>query len=203
MSLRVALYVRQLLTDDPSLDDQLTNLRHAAETHSWEIVATHTDTGHPTPKRDRRPGLGALLQEVRSSRLDLIAVYSLHQLGRSVSDLVRILVELRANGVGLYAHGQELHLTADAALFGVADLLSGYDRAIVRERVLAGQRRAILAGVRIGRPPLPAGTLHRVRIALAEGRGIRETARLCRVGAASVHRIRQEMVGARSIREDA
>ena len=46
---------------------------------------------------------------------------------------------------------------------------------------------------RLGRPPMPKFKVERIRDALAEGRGVRETARLLKVSAAKVVEVRRAM----------
>ena len=196
MSRRVALYARSSANGALPIDEQLAVLRQVAAANAWRVVGAHADTGRLAAKaRGGRPGLDALLRQVRSSGLDLVTASSLHQLGRSLSDLLRLLAELRAHAVGLYLHEEALDTAtpSGAALFEISALLSSYERALARERAVAGQRRAVLGGVRVGRPPLPAAIVREVRAALASGRGIRETARRCGTSPASVHRVKQGM----------
>ncbi|MGH7042545.1 MAG: hypothetical protein ACREFY_10495 [Acetobacteraceae bacterium] len=76
-------------------------------------------------------------------------------------------------------------MIAGAALFEVAAVLENYDRALARESV--------------GRPPVSATKLERVRAALTDGHGIRPTARKCSVGVATVYHVRQQMTASSSI----
>jgi hypothetical protein len=58
---------------------------------------------------------------------------------------------------------------------------------------MAGLDRARAANRRLGRPPMPEAKVERIRLALADGRGVRETARLLRVSAAKVVEVRRAM----------
>ena len=49
---------------------------------------------------------------------------------------------------------------------------------MIRDRVMAGLGRARSSGKRLGRPRTTPFTLQRIRLALGEGRGVHETARL-------------------------
>jgi DNA invertase Pin-like site-specific DNA recombinase len=62
---------------------------------------------------------------------------------------------------------------------------------MIRDRVMAGLDRARLSGKGLGRPRTTPFTAQRVRAALDEGRGVRETARLLKVSAAKVSEIRR------------
>src|SRR5215472_17526922 len=81
------------------------------------------------------------------------------------------------------------------------DKRSGFERAIIQERIAAGIARARAKGTRsgkpFGRPRLSAEREAAVRAALADGAGIRKTARLVGTGNATVARIAAEMSAAR------
>jgi DNA invertase Pin-like site-specific DNA recombinase len=62
-----------------------------------------------------------------------------------------------------------------------------FERAMIRERVIAGLARAKANGVYLGRPKVTTETEERVRAQLAEGRGILKTARLLSVGTGKAH----------------
>ena len=62
---------------------------------------------------------------------------------------------------------------------------------MIRDRVLAGLDRARSSGKRLGRPRTTPFQVQRIRLALDEGRGMRETARLLKVSAAKVSEVRR------------
>jgi hypothetical protein len=64
---------------------------------------------------------------------------------------------------------------------------------VIRDRVIAGLDRARSSGKRLGRPRTTPFTVQRIRAALDEGRGVRETARMLKVSAAKVSEIRRMM----------
>ena len=64
--------------------------------------------------------------------------------GRSLQDLVAFLSELHALGIELYLHQQGLDTTTPAgkAMFQMLGVFAEFERAIIRERVVAGMARA-------------------------------------------------------------
>jgi DNA invertase Pin-like site-specific DNA recombinase len=59
-------------------------------------------------------------------------------------------------------------------LFGMLSVFSEFERAMIRDRVMAGLDRARSSGKRLGRPrTMPFR--QRIRLASDEGRGVRET----------------------------
>lgn len=65
-------------------------------------MATFADEGVSGGKgRDKRPGLDQLLMGVARKEFDIVAAWSVDRLGRSLQDLISILGEVHAKGVGL------------------------------------------------------------------------------------------------------
>jgi DNA invertase Pin-like site-specific DNA recombinase len=143
--------------------------------------------------RAKRPGLDALLKGVARRDFDIVAAWSVCRLGRSLSDLIGLLGELRSRDIDLYLHQQALDTSTPSgrALFGMLGVFSEFERSMIRDRVMAGLDRARSSGKRLGRPRTTPFTLQRIRAALDQGRGVRETARLLKVSAAKVSEVRR------------
>jgi len=197
-SKRAALYVRVSTADrGQTVENQLQPLQEAAARLGWTIVAIHKDEGISGAKgREHRPGLDSLLRGVTRREFDVVASWSVCRLGRSLPDLVGLLGELQTRGVDLYLHQQALDTGTPSgrALFGMLSVFSEFERAMIRDRVLAGLHRArTVDGKRLGRPPMSPTKVAKIKLALAEGKGIRETARVLKVSAAKVSEIKRGM----------
>ena len=134
-----------------------------------------------------------MLKGVARREFDIVAAWSVCRLGRSLSDLIGLLGELQARDVDLFLHQQALDTSTPSGrmLFGMLGVFSEFERAMIRDRVLAGLDRARAAGKRLGRPRTTPFQVQRIRLALDEGRGVRETARLLKVSAAKVSEVRR------------
>jgi DNA invertase Pin-like site-specific DNA recombinase len=194
---RAALYVRVSTSDKgQSIENQLQPLQEAARRLGWTVVAIYRDEGiSGTKGRDRRPGLDDLLKGVARREFDLVAAWSVCRLGRSLPDLIGLLGELQARDIDLYLHQQALDTSTPAGrmLFGMLGVFAEFERAMIRDRVMAGLDRARSTGKRLGRPPTIPLKMQRIRDALDEGRGVRETARLLRISAAKVSQVKRVM----------
>ena len=194
-SRRAALYVRV------STSDRGANRREPATTApggrwtAWlDGRGDLRDEGiSGTKGRDKRPGLDALLKSVARREFDIAAAWSVCRLGRSLSDLIGLLGELRSRDIDLYLHQQALDTSTPSGrmLFGMLGVFSEFERAMIRDRVMAGLDRARSSGKRLGRPRTTPFQVQRIRLALDEGRGVRETARLLKVSAAKVSEVRR------------
>src|ERR1700693_4350084 len=195
---RAALYVRVSTSDrGQSVENQLQPLQDAAGRLGWSIVSIYRDEGiSGAIGRAKRPGLDALLKGVARREFDIVAAWAVCRLGRWVSDLVVLLGELRSRDIDLYLHQQALDTSTPSgrALFGMLGVFSEFERSMIRDRVLAGLDRARSSGKRLGRPRTTPFKIGRIRAALDEGRGVRETARLLKVSAAKVSEVRRRSV---------
>ena len=194
-SKRVALYLR-VSTSEQNTRNQRRDLKVAAEVHGWTVASIYEDEGISGAKgRDLRPGLDALLKAVTRREVDMVAAWSVDRLGRSLTDLLGVLGELHASGVGLYLHQQGLDTSTPSgrAMFQMMGVFAEFERAMIRERVMAGLARAREEGIKLGRRPIEeadAKKAQAVRSALAAGKGIRRIARDLGVGVGTVIRVR-------------
>lgn len=188
---RVALYVR-VSTNEQTTKNQVRDLKIAAKRQGWEIVRTFEDAGISGAKgREKRPGLDALLKGVARRDFDLVAAWSVDRLGRSLQDLVSILGELKAKDCDLYLHQQGLDTSTPAgrAMYQVLGVFAEFERAIIGQRIRAGQARARAEGKVFGRPRVSDQIEGKIRVERRKGRGIRRIAHDLGVGVSVVQRV--------------
>lgn len=191
-SLRAAIYTR-VSTAHQTTDNQHHELRRVASLRGWEIVDTFTDEGISGSKgRLDRPALDGLLKAAVRRKFDLVAVWSIDRLGRSLQHLVETVNELHAVGVDLYVHQQAIDTSSPAGklAFSVFGALAEYERELIRERVKAGLERAKRNGMKLGRPTNLNDTVRTAIIAQrANNVSIRQIAAQLRVGTETVYRV--------------
>jgi DNA invertase Pin-like site-specific DNA recombinase len=183
---RAALYLR-VSTDQQTTHNQYSQLWAAAARAGWSIAHVLADDGVSGAKgRDERPALDQLHKLIARREVDIIMVWSVDWLGRSLQDLVAFLNELRAVGCNLYLHQQGIDTTTPMgrALFQMLGVFAEFERAIIQERVRAGIARARAEGKHLGRPRINGEIEQAIRAALATGAGIRRVAREAGVGVA-------------------
>src|SRR3954452_21211753 len=120
--------------------------------------------------RDDRPGLQACLAYLKAG--DVLVVWKLDRLGRSLSHLLAIVADLKARGVAFCSLTERMDTTIPQGelLFSIFGALAQYERALTRERVRAGLAAARRRGRKGGRPPaLEAETIARITEALEAG----------------------------------
>jgi len=149
---RAAFYVRVSTRNGQTTENQLRDLRAYCERNDYVIRATYDDTGESGAKADR-PALQQMLADA-GKKFDVLLVWKLDRLGRSVPDLLRTLQQLRDSGVDFICTTQQID-TSTAYGRMVTTFLAAvaeFERELTIERVRLGQARAREQGVRIGRP---------------------------------------------------
>jgi DNA invertase Pin-like site-specific DNA recombinase len=152
--MKVAVYAR-VSTAHQAADNQLHELQRVASLRGWNIVATFRDDGISGSKgRDGRPALDQMLKAASKREFDLIAVWSIDRLGRSLQHLVTTVNDLHAQGVQLYFHQQAIDTTTPSGklMFGVFSSFAEFERDLIRERIRLGVERARREGKKLGRP---------------------------------------------------
>ena len=120
--------------------------------------------------RDDRPGLTSALEFVRQG--DCLIVWKLDRLGRSLPHLLEIVNGLRERGVAFRSLTEQMDTTTPHGefVFSVFGALAQYERALTRERVVAGLAAAKRRGRQGGRPPaISPEKLEAVMAALENG----------------------------------
>jgi DNA invertase Pin-like site-specific DNA recombinase len=193
--MRVAIYSR-VSTTHQSPENQSVALERVAAARGWQIVARLTDDGISGSKgRTERPALDALLKGATRRDFDVVAVWSVDRLGRSLQNLVETVNELHAVGVDLYVHQQAIDTSTPAGklAFSVFGALAEYERELIRERVKIGLERAKRAGTKLGRPSnLTASATSSIIAMRRSGVSIQRIASELRVGTGTVYRVLKE-----------
>lgn len=178
--LRIGLYAR-VSTAEQTPANQLDALRPYAAARGWHVTE-YVDHGQSGAK-ERRPALDALREAVRTRRVDVVLTTKLDRLARSTRQLVALAGELQALGVELVVLDQAIDTTTPTGrlLFTVLAAIAEFERDLIRERVVAGLRRARAQGRRIGRPRRHYVDVGRARQLLGAGHSLRAVARTLRV----------------------
>jgi DNA invertase Pin-like site-specific DNA recombinase len=148
---RAAIYVR-VSTAEQTTDAQESELKEYCARRGWSCVL-YRDHGQSGAKNDR-PALNALLSDLRRRKLDVVVVWALDRLARSLKQLLAISEECRSLGVDLVSLKQSLDTTGPAGrlTFQILGAVAEFERELLRERVKAGMAQARRAGKNVGRP---------------------------------------------------
>ena len=133
------------------------------------IDTRHLFEDHASGAKDDRPGLAKALEFMRPG--DVLVVWKLDRLGRSLSHLLCIVTTLKDKQVAFRSltEGMDTTTASGELLFHVFGALAQYERALIQERVIAGLAAAKRRGRIGGRPAAIVGEKRDAIIAALNG----------------------------------
>ncbi len=135
-----------------------------------------------------RPGLADALAYLRNG--DVLAVWRLDRLGRSMPHLIETIGALEARGVGFRSLTEAIDTTTPGGrlIFHVFGALGQFERDLIRERTKAGLSAAAARGRKGGRKPvITADKLQQARKHIANGINVREAATRLKVSKTALY----------------
>lgn len=158
-------------TADQHLDLQKNALRSAGCTRVFE---DHGVSG----AQDRRDGLSSMLRILRKG--DVLVVWRLDRLGRSIRHLISVIDGLKRRGVGFLSLSENIDTLSAGGrlLFHIFAAISEFEKSLIRERTIAGIEAAKARGKCPGRrPALTEAQCFEIRAAVNAGTPVRDLAR--------------------------
>ncbi|GAB6071040.1 recombinase family protein [Thiomicrorhabdus hydrogeniphila] len=133
-------------TQDQSLDLQLDALNKAGCEQTFQEKITG--------KSKERPELDLCLKFLRKG--DVLVVWKLDRLARSLKDLVEIISELDKKDIGFKSLTESVDTTSPGGklIFHIFGALSEFEHSLIKERTVAGLKAARARGRKGGRKPV-------------------------------------------------
>jgi len=138
--------------------------------------------------RADRAGLQSALDYVRDG--DLLIVWKLDRLGRSLPHLIDTMASLAKRGVGFRSITEAIDTTTAGGrlVFHLFGALGQFERDLIQERTRAGLAAAATRGRKSGRKPVVTDEkLKRARILIAKGLTVRDAAVRLKVGKTALY----------------
>ena len=118
----------------------------------WVLSPELYDDGGFSGGNMNRPGLAALMAEVQAGRIDVIVVYKVDRLTRSLADFAKIVEVLDAQGASFVSVTQSFNTTTSMGRLTLNVLLSfaQFEREVtgerIRDKVAASKRKGMWMG---------------------------------------------------------
>jgi len=168
-------------TEDQNSSLQLNALKEAHCDHIFEDRLSGTIT--------KRPALTKCLKDLRAG--DVLVVWKMDRLGRSLKNLIELLDELKSRGVRFQSLTEAIDTETPAgrAMWQMLGVLAEFERSLIVERTRAGLKAAKARGQKLG----PKHKLNREQVTLArrligEGQSRAQVAELFKVGRVTLYR---------------
>ena len=159
-NLRCAVYTR--VSTEHGLEQEfnsLDNQREASEAYvksqaheGWKLIRTHYDDGGYSGGSMERPALQKLLGDVRARRIDVIVVYKVDRLTRSLADFAKLVDMFDAHGVSFVSVTQSLNTTTSMGRLTLNVLLSFAQFELevtgerIRDKISASKKKGMWMG---------------------------------------------------------
>jgi len=184
-TVRCAIYTR--VSTDAGLDQDFNSLDAQydasqsyirSQAHAgWTMVRTRYDDGGFSGGSTDRPALQKLLDDIRDGRIDVIVVYKIDRLTRSLADFAKLVELFDEHGVTFVSVTQQFNTTTSMGRLTLNVLLSfaQFEREVtaerIRDKVAASKRKGVWIGgmvplgyeVRDGKPVIVEDEAKRVR----------------------------------------
>lgn len=162
--LRCAIYTRK--STDEGLDQEFNSLdaqRESGENYirsqveeGWDCLATQYDDGGYTGGNMDRPALRRLLKDIDDRKIDIVVVYKVDRLSRSLLDFTKIMETFDKHGVSFVSVTQQFNTTTSMGRLMLNVLLSfaQFEREIISERTRDKMAAARRKGKYVGGAPV-------------------------------------------------
>lgn len=162
---RVAIYCRksvekggsEALTSIDAQRSMVESYVHSQAGNGWTVLSERFDDAGVSGATLTRPAFRRLMEQVRQGGIDVIAVYRLDRVSRSMLDFLQLQARCEKLGVKFVSISERLDTTTAMGVFGiqlvmaVAQLERGQTSERVRDKTAAARDRGLWTG---GRPPL-------------------------------------------------
>ena len=172
-------------TQDQNLDLQLKALKDCGRVFRDKGISG---------TQNNRPQLKRALKHVKSG--DVLVVWKLDRLGRSLGHLIETVSELKDRGVGFASISESIDTTTPGGklFFHMMGALAEFERDLIVERTKAGIEAARQRGQHLGRPnKLNTTQLMHARKLINEGTSRNEVARILDINPSTLYRNLQKI----------
>jgi site-specific DNA recombinase len=159
-AVRCAIYTR--VSTDHGLDQEFNSLDAQYDAASayiksqahagWTLIRSRYDDGGYSGGSTDRPDLQRLLDDIRGRKLDVIVVYKVDRLTRSLADFAKLVELFDAHGVSFVSVTQQFNTTTSMGRLTLNVLLSfaQFEREVtserIRDKIAASKRKGLWVG---------------------------------------------------------
>jgi len=157
---RCAIYTR--VSTDHGLDQEFNSLDAQYDAASayiksqahagWTLIRSRYDDGGYSGGSTDRPDLQRLLDDIRARKIDVIVVYKVDRLTRSLADFAKLVELFDAHGVSFVSVTQQFNTTTSMGRLTLNVLLSfaQFEREVtserIRDKIAASKRKGLWVG---------------------------------------------------------
>jgi DNA invertase Pin-like site-specific DNA recombinase len=158
--IRCAIYTRK--SSEEGLEQSFNSLdaqREACEAYvksqqheGWQAISTHYDDGGYSGGNMERPALKQLMAEIHAGKVNVIVVYKVDRLTRSLADFAKLIEQFDKFGVSFVSVTQQFNTTTSMGRLTLNVLLSfaQFEREVtgerIRDKIAASKKKGMWMG---------------------------------------------------------
>ena len=177
------------LNQGTGLESQIRALKSFAKAN--DIIDYKIFSDEVSGRKESRPGLDAMLSEVRAGNVSQVVVYSLSRFSRSVKHLLESLDTLNRLGVSFVSLTEALNTATPTgrAIITIISAISQLESDLVKERVKNGLVNARAKGIKLGAPSLHLKKIDIIRLLNSQQMSHRQIAKMVGASQSTVSRL--------------
>ena len=151
--MKVALYVRNSTNEErQNPETQIKPLKEECLRRNWEYEIFQE---FASGAKESRPELDRMMNKIRQKEFDMVVVWKLDRLGRSLKHLLQLIEEFKKLKIAFLSitEGFDTSTPQGELFFHIAGAFAQFERRLTQERINAGLTRARAEGKHMGRPP--------------------------------------------------
>lgn len=139
--MKAGIYAR-VSTKEQDVDKQVQELIDYCKRNNFDYEL-YVDRGISGAK-ESRPEFNRLIDDVRLKKIDLVVVYKIDRLARSMQHFLKIMQELKNRGIGFVSTTQPIDTTSSAGelMMNILACFAQFERNLIMERVKLGKERS-------------------------------------------------------------
>ena len=189
---RVGVYLRVSTSQRQTTLNQRMELDEVCKRNDWNIVEYYDETISGTKSIDDRKELKRMLNDASSKYFDMVVVFSVCRIARSMSQLLSVMTHLDELGCDIYAHQQGIRTDTSIGrmFFQMCGIMSEVEMSIRKDRQMIGIKRAKSQGVKFGRKDVVDEDMELRIVELRhKGKSIRAIAKNVGISVGRVHKV--------------
>lgn len=149
-----AIGYARVSTQDQKLDVQIEQIKRYCEYRNIDLVRLYTDKA--SGANTDRPEFQEMLIDIEANAhgADVIIVWKLDRIGRSLKNLIEIVDIFKSKELGFVCINANIDTTSNEGrlFFHMMASFAEYERELINERTTLGREAALAKGVKFGRP---------------------------------------------------
>lgn len=153
MTKRVAFYSRVSTThQNVELQEREIKAYLQSKPDEYILIEGYSDIGISGSKSSR-PELNRLLEDAKTGKFEVLIIWKMDRLGRSLSHLIKLVDDLKNCNVKIISVKDNLDFTTPSGelLFHLLGAMAQFERELIKERVISGLEAAKAKGIKLGR----------------------------------------------------